>query len=121
MKLKLTKFQAEWLAFVVETEGHSSPQAFLRQTILQMAEAENAHCEDPENSKFRAWKLERDGYAYNRTCTGSGACKPCVEKAAEVGVKLPPYDWRKEAERRRRETGCHPRTGRPLRGVHAAA
>jgi len=92
VEVRLSAELRAWLDYVVEMERYRSPADLIRQSIDSLAESDDSTCLDPTKSKFRAWKLEREGRTSRITCGWDGDvprfCRACTARFGDVLTEI---------------------------------
>ena len=102
VEVRLSAERRAWVDFVMEKEGDRSPAALIRNLMDSLAESDDSKCLDPTKSKFRAWKLEREGRTSRIRCGWDGDvprfCRPCSARYADA-LRRVAADRRRRARR----------------------
>jgi len=92
IELRLSKEQRAFLDYLVDLDKTSSPAAWIRESLDSFMESDEDQCLDPTKSKFRAWKLEREGRTSRITCGWDGDvprfCRACTARFGDVLTEI---------------------------------
>ena len=88
VRVRLSAELRAWLEFEVATQRYRSAADLIRQTLDSLAESDDSTCLDPTRSKFRAWKLQREGRTSRVRCGWDGDrprfCRVCTARFGDV-------------------------------------